>query len=565
MSKTTTTLCALAASATLALSAALPAHAEPLASTLEVEGSVDAGGALSINETITFQGEAPATLTQRLATTEDAMDRSHYVFSIDNVKASADGTDLAPAVRTDGDYTVIDVDTAKAGGKPITISYVVHGAARAQAPVAGQAERTEVKWRVLQGLSVPVKEVSGTVRTPGTVSFVNCESGPPVALQPCTTFGAGTHEAPQPTFSDGPRGSGEVVQLDFGLPSSVVASNSVIDHKWSLDRAFSVNRKTLLASLLPLLLGGLALWLLHRRAGRDQVHASRVTPVAEFRPVGPGESRFTVLHDVRPGHVGTVADERVDPVDVTATLLDLAVRGWLRIVQRPDRPNHPLDWTFERREAGQGELRGFEARLRDAVAPAGAPGVTVSAISPAVEPVVEAVQDDLYEDVVRRGWFERSPQATRSRWAVLGWTALALAVLATLLLVLFTTYGLVGVALSLLGLGALLVAQQMPRRTHDGSALLGGLSALASQLATQPTNQAPAGQEYAELSRVLPYAVVLGGRERWLQALVDADDDAAPDGDDLDWYHAPETWHLRDLPGSLNAFIVTVQGQLFGR
>lgn len=565
MSKTTTTLCALAATGALAAAAPLPAHAEDLASSVVVDGAVDASGALTVTQRITFDGAAPATLTQRLATTEDALDRSHYVFAIDEVKASAAGTDLAPSVTTDGDYRVIQVDTAKAAGKPITISYVVHGAARAQTPVAGQPDRTEVRWRVLQGLSVPVKEVSGTVQTPGTVSFITCQSGPPVALSPCTTFGAGTHEAPQPSFTDGPRGAGEVVELDFGLPSSVVVSNSVIEHRWSLDRAFSVNRNTILASLLPLLFGGLALWLLHRRAGRDQVRPDQVTPVAEFRPVGPGESRFTVLHDVRPGHVGTVADEHVDPVDVTATLLDLAVRGWLRIVQLPDQPNRPLDWTFQRREAGEGELRGFEQRLRDAVAPADGPAVTVSAIGPAIEPVVEQVQADLYDDVVRRGWFDRSPDATRSRWSVLGWAALGLAVVATLLLVLFTSYGLVGVALSLLGLGALLVGQEMPRRTHAGSALLGGLSALAAQLRTQPTTQVAAGQELAELSRVLPYAVVLGGSERWIQSLVDADHDAAPDQDDLDWYHAPASWHLRDLPDSLNAFIVSVQGRLFGR
>ena len=51
--------------------------------------------------------------------------------------------------------------------------------------------------------------------------------------------------------------------------------------------------------------------------------------------MGAGQSEFRVLGDVRPGHVGTVADERVDPIDITATLIDLAVHGHLRITELP--------------------------------------------------------------------------------------------------------------------------------------------------------------------------------------------------------------------------------------
>ncbi|MEL4357640.1 MULTISPECIES: DUF2207 family protein [unclassified Luteococcus] len=542
-----------------------PAHADNTGNTVQADGTLAADGRLQVSQTITFGGAAPATLEQRIDTTEDALDKAEYHFQISDVTARAGTVDLAPRVETDGDDVLIAVDTAKAAGKPITLAYSVVGAARDGAAVTGVANRTEVKWPMLQGLNIPVKEVTGTVQTPGTINFVNCEAGPPQSLSPCTTFGGGTHDSPQPSFTDGPRAAGEVAVIDFAVPSDVVKANATLKHRWSLDRAFSVNRNTLLASLLPLLLGGLALWLLHRRTGRD-TGSREVTPVAEFTPVGPGQSRFTVLQDVRPGHIGTVADERVDPIDVTATLLDLAVRGWVRIVELPRENVHRgPDWSFERLEGGEGDLRPFEKRLRDAVAPADGPGAAVSAISEAVTPVVEEVQHELYQDVVHRGWFDRSPEQTRSTWTLLGWGLLAGAIVSTILLVLFTSFGLVGFALTALALGALIVAQEMPRRTARGSALLAGLSALASQLQTQPTNQLPAGEEYLELSRILPYAIVLGGRERWVKALVEADDDVDPDGQDLHWYHAPGDWHLADLPDSLNAFIVTVQGQLFGR
>jgi hypothetical protein len=75
----------------------------------------------------------------------------------------------------------------------------------------------------------------------------------------------------------------------------------------------------------------------------------------------------------------------------------------------------------------------------------------------------------------------------------------------------------------------------------------------------------PAGHQLRELSKVLPYAVVLGGTERWLSAIADADLDETPDSTELGWYHGPATWHLSDLPDSLRSFITTLDGSLFAR
>ena len=80
---------------------------------------------------------------------------------------------------------------------------------------------------------------------------------------------------------------------------------------------------------------------------------------------------------VRPGQVGTLVDERVDPVDVTATLLDLAVRGHLRIEELPKSSKYAEgEWTFTRR-SGADELRPYERTLLDAVAPEGGGAVAV--------------------------------------------------------------------------------------------------------------------------------------------------------------------------------------------
>ena len=189
----------------------------------------------------------------------------------------------------------------------------------------------------------------------------------------------------------------------------------------------------------------------------------------------------------------------------------------------------------------------------------------MSQLAGRVHESIADVQDALYDEVVANGWYERRPDATRNRYTRGSLVALVVAVLATGLLAAFTTFGLVGLALVLLALGLIFVAQELPSRTATGVALLQGLGALRSELLSHPTDQMPPGQAVSELSEVLPYAIVLGGSDRWLDALVGTDRDDEPDPEDLTWYHGPAGWHLADLPHSLQNFLTTVSGTLFAR
>lgn len=541
------------------------ARAADSARSYVVEATLAADGALSVDATVTLGEAKPDKLIQTFRTRRQATSTSDYLLTITGLRATAGGNDLGAVVTEDDDATTIEVDPARANGQPIVISYTVAGAVHANPKPDAHEATSTFEWPFLQGLNVGVEEVSGTVNTGAPVSWIDCRSGNPVAPGACTNWQAGTHEAPVPQFQDGPRGAGEIVMLSFIAPASALAANDEVAHRWTLDRAFTLNWPTALATLAALALGGLALWSLHRRAGRDTQAMSHPTLVAEFAPVAEGESEFALVADVRPGQIGTVADERVDPVDVTGTLLDLAVRGHLRIEQLRTGPHEPMDWSFTRLEGGRGELRDYERILLDSVAPRGAEPVLVSRIAEAVGPVVPDVQDALYDDVVDQGWFEKRPDAARNTFVVAGWAALAAALVVLGLLVAFTEYGLVGLALVALAVGLLWVSQKMPRRSARGSELLAGLHGFASLLQHQRTDQMPRGRELQEISELLPFAVVLGGKDRWLEAMVAADADDEADPRVLSWYHAPEDWHLRHLPASLDAFITAVQGRLFSR
>ena len=189
----------------------------------------------------------------------------------------------------------------------------------------------------------------------------------------------------------------------------------------------------------------------------------------------------------------------------------------------------------------------------------------LSEVGPALAAALPAVQAGLYDEVVRKGWFATRPDATRGRWRQVGWATLAVALVAGGVLVAFTTFGLAALVLVALAAALGLVAQAMPARTARGSAALAGLGVLRGILATQPTDEMPLGREHEELAQVLPYAIVLGGADRWLAGLAACDDTTRRDATELSWYHGPDGWQLSDLPDSLRSFIRSFQGTLLAR
>jgi Predicted membrane protein (DUF2207) len=533
------------------------AHAEGNASTFIAEGNLAKDGTLKVKQTITLAGAVPPELSQKFEIREDLLGDRQYVQKLSEITAMVKGAQVQPTIKTDDRFTTVTVPTN--GSAEVVMSYTVTGA------VVKTDNGTALRWALLQGLSASVAEFSATVQIPTQFSYIKCTAGSPNSTIPCNFAAAGTEGSQIPTFRDGPRGEGEVVSIDIGFPPGGVASNEVIEYRWTLARAFSVEPLPLALALGLLVLGGVALYGLHRRAGVDISPDGQIATVGEFVPTGAGQSEFRVIDDIRPGHVGTVADERVDPIDITATLVDLAVRGHLVITELPRESEFVrTDWEIRRGDGEPAGLRPFEQQLLDGIAPPGGT-VRVSELATRVQESVGGVQNALYDEMVANGWYERRPDDTRNRWTQLALAALIISVVVTGVLAAFTTFGLVGLALIVVSLGLVFVAQEMPSRTARGAAMLGGLGALRSDLLSHPTNQMPPGRELGEISEVLPYAIVLGGVDRWLDAIVASDVDEHPDSYDLSWYHGPENWHMRDLPDSMRNFVTVVSGSLFAR
>jgi uncharacterized protein (TIGR04222 family) len=287
------------------------------------------------------------------------------------------------------------------------------------------------------------------------------------------------------------------------------------------------------------------------------------TPGLEQRvPLGDADAEapveFAPPEGLRPGQIGTLVDERVNTLDVTATIIDLAVRGHLRIEEVPKtwlfgKP----DWRFVRLEAPERDLLDYERRLLEALFASGNE-VQLSALRNRFIDDLQAVRSALYEDVVRRGWFRGRPDRVRTRWRAVGSIAVLGAGALTYALAVGPRLALLGVPAVVAALMLFLGAGRMPARTAAGTAMLRRVRGFRTVIEKAETHLARWAEEAGVFTRYLPYAIVFGCTERWAKAF----ETLGAGQPDTSWYVASRPFDYRGFASTMEGFTVATSGTL---
>jgi hypothetical protein len=202
---------------------------------------------------------------------------------------------------------------------------------------------------------------------------------------------------------------------------------------------------------------------------------------------------------------------------VTATIVDLAQRGFLRIDERSV-PDGPKTWVFERADRTIRDLREYE-RLTLAGLFAHGQTVKLAELDPRYFVSADLVQEALDLHVVRSGWFAQAPARLRSRWATAGWVIALAGVPVTFVLGNTLALGLAGAAVSAIGFVVYAAAPWRPARTEVGAALAVRAAGFELFLRTAEAQR----QRFAEQERIsedyLAYAIALGFVDQWVRGL----------------------------------------------
>jgi hypothetical protein len=436
-----------------------------------------------------------------------------YRIALDVVSVSdAAGRGIPYVVSSEGAYRRIrigDPQRKVTGAHEYRITYTVRRG------ILWFEEHDELYWNATgTEWPVPIDAASVTVRAPRWA-----EVGELQAL--CFTGARGSVETAcrierddGVTRAHAERGLGpsEGLTLVVALPKGVLHEPSATSQ--ALDRASDFVSWAVLFPLLLFVGMGTHWW----RNGRDPTGAVAI-PVRYEPPEG-----------MSPAEMGTVLDERADLNDITATILDLAVRGYLRIEEMESKRFFFLSETgykLHKLEASAG-LKPHEVKLMSSLFGVGS-SVDIADLKNSFYKRLPEIRSSLYAEVSREGrWFPTSPDKVRSRYRTGVLIVAALGGLAAFgmgdaaLLVAMGAFALVG----------LLWARKMPRRTKEGRRARQHIAGFAEFMERVEVDRLERlGLHTVEqFEKILPYAFVLGAADAWSDAFAHL-------------YTAPPAWY----------------------
>ena len=300
--------------------------------------------------------------------------------------------------------------------------------------------------------------------------------------------------------------------LGPGLGFTVVAGwdTGVIARPGAVESFMDWLRRYWAFVLPPLSLG--LMWSQWRRRGRDPEMRSIVT-------------QYEVPGDVSPGEVGTMLDERADMRDVTATLVDLAVQGRLRIDETEGTKVLGMEFGESYRfvettpdPAGRVRpLRPHEAKLLSALF-SGRSQVDLSDLKNEFYKDLPGIRESMMDCLISQGVYTKRPDRARAGWVV-GGIVLGIALFFLLGFIGRTHPAAILLVPPLTALPVIVFGWLMPARTEKGTRLIEKLRGFKEFLSRVDGDRLRRMNiEPSAFEKMLPFAMALGVEKKWGEA-----------------------------------------------
>jgi hypothetical protein len=502
-----------------------------------------------------------------------------YVFDYDATQLREYEIDLASVTSAEGRRHQVQSSTAGAtrrfrigdpnrtisGKETYRLAYHVRGA------LNGFPDHDELYWNATGTWPVRIATASVVVKAPaGAIDRVDCFQGPRGSTEHCAARFAedeASYTATRPLVE------GEQMTIVAGLRKGAVADPvpKLVARLRGMGGASGALGATapffepaprfvaLMAVGFAAALSGVG-WLWWR-IGRDRQYVAlyqtgrdagpdEAVPLGGARPIAV---EFQPPDGIRPGQMGLLVDERADTLDVTATIIDLAVRGYLTITELPKSGWFSAkDWQLDRvKDAGP--LLEYERLVLNGLFDAGQ-SRKLSELKNKFYDDLSKAKTALYRDAVDRKWFPRNPESVRTIFRVAGIFGILAGVALTLLLGAKWGAGLVGLPVVAGGLALAIAARGMPRRTAAGRDLMRRTLGFARYIRTAETHQQAFAERANLFTEYLPYAIAFKCVDGWARAFKDIDLQEAT----ARWYSGTTPFTTGSFASSLGSFSSSV-------
>ena len=335
-----------------------------------------------------------------------------------------------------------DADRTITGSHAYTITYRLDGVVNAQ------PGDDELYWNVIgDAWSVAIDRAEVRVHVPGGATRVACYVGATRSSATCDLARVDPPADPRigsiAVFAHEALFSGEGITVAVAMPDTngdTLEPQPILVAK-SLHEARSLRDRFALTALSGGLAAGLtvvfaaAIARLQFLVGRDRRTSGSATDAAFSDQIVHGER--VPLHDttaipvefvppdkLRPAQLGVLRDEVANTHDVSATIVDLAVRGFLRIEEITDGTSITDYKLVALRGDERGELLEYERYLIGQIFEK-SPEVTLSTLKNKFASAMARTKTLLYENAMANGWFSARPDHVRTIWSLAGFVVLA--------------------------------------------------------------------------------------------------------------------------------------------
>ncbi|NWG04755.1 MAG: DUF2207 domain-containing protein [Syntrophaceae bacterium] len=220
-----------------------------------------------------------------------------------------------------------------------------------------------------------------------------------------------------------------------------------------------------------------------------------------------------------PGEVGALVDEKLDPRDITSTIVGLAVKGYIQIEETKkeglifDRS----DYYLQKVKAPDSNLNLFEMELMKSLFPGDLPGVLVSSLKNKFYTNLDFLKKTLYGELVRKKYFLTSPEQVTKSYLVSGFLIMIFGGLIFGFLM-SSSIAKVILAWALTGLPILGFARFMPVKTRAGSSAYIDILGFQEFMNRAEKDKLERMGDKNLFTKFLPYAMALGVVDNWAKA-----------------------------------------------
>ncbi len=385
-------------------------------------------------------------------------------------------------------------------------------------------DHDEFYWNVTgNGWPAPIREAAANVlvmgQKKGGAFRTACYTGPPGSRE--AVCGQEPLQRGAAFFTKKNLDIGEGLTIVLGWDKGMVTPPSA----W---RRFSwvLNFRENWVFFFPILM---TLFMVRHWAVRGRDPQVRESLVVQYQPPKSNEQ------SLNPGEIGALVDEKVDSRDLTASLIGLAVKGFIQVeeIKKEGWIFDTTDYDLSRLKMADSSLSPFERELLDRLFASG-PKILISDLKNKFYTHLKPLRDQLFNDLVAKKYFLQSPETVRLRYRYTGLVVIGL--------------GLAGmaawdsswkpfVAFSLSGLPLYFFSRFMPVKTILGARTR--LESLGFQefLSRAEKDRLERMADPHLFSRYLPYALALGVVDNWARAFKGIYQEPP------DWYSSPDGFH----------------------